>query len=87
MFITTTYGYDAANRLISVGSQNYTWANTGNLLTDGVFACTYDAADRLLTTTTGVTATGFTYTDVFAESRARARSSSSRAELTADGTA
>jgi YD repeat-containing protein len=59
--ITTTYGYDAANRLTSVGTQAYTWDDNGNLLADGVFTYTYDAANRLITATTGVTTTGFAY--------------------------
>jgi hypothetical protein len=34
---TTTYTYDAANRLTSVGGVPYTWDARGNLIGNGVF--------------------------------------------------
>jgi len=34
--LTTSYGYDNANRLTSVNAVTYTWDNNGNLLNDGV---------------------------------------------------
>ncbi|MEW6085690.1 MAG: RHS repeat-associated core domain-containing protein [Chloroflexota bacterium] len=47
--LTTSYVYDAANRLTSVDSIAYTWDNNGNLLNDGVNTYTYDSANRLKT--------------------------------------
>ena len=53
---STTYAYDAANRLISVTSDQYSvtsyqWDNNGNLLSDGVNTYMYDAANRLSSVT------------------------------------
>ena len=53
--------YDDANRLSSVGGVAYSWDNNGNLRNDGVFTYSYDAANRLITVTDGITMTGFTY--------------------------
>lgn len=44
----TTYTYDAANRLTSVGGMAYTWDDRGNLIHDGVFTYTYNAAGRMV---------------------------------------
>jgi YD repeat-containing protein len=44
-----------------VGGQAYTWDNNGNLLYDGVFTYTYDAANRLIEVTTGLTTTTIVY--------------------------
>ena len=44
---TSTYTYDNANRLTSVGGVTYTWDDNGNLLNDGVYTYTYDHANRL----------------------------------------
>jgi RHS repeat-associated protein len=44
----TTYTYDAANRLTSVGGVAYTWDDRGNLVSDGTFTYTYDAAGRMV---------------------------------------
>jgi hypothetical protein len=44
----TTYTYDAANRLTSVGGVSYTWDERGNLTSDGTFTYTYNAARRLV---------------------------------------
>ena len=55
---TTTYTYDAANRLATVNGVSYTWDNNGNLLNDGVSTYTYNHANRLTSVTTG----GTTYT-------------------------
>jgi RHS repeat-associated protein len=44
---TTSYGYDVANRLTSVGGVTTTWDANGNLLSDGVNTYTYDASNRL----------------------------------------
>jgi RHS repeat-associated protein len=45
---TTTYEYDAANRLTSVGGVTYTWDARGNLVSDGTFTYTYNAAGRMV---------------------------------------
>jgi len=45
---STTYEYDAANRLASVGGVTYTWDARGNLLSDGTFTYTYNAAGRMV---------------------------------------
>ena len=39
----------------------YQWDNNGNLLNDGVYTNTYDAADRLITTTQGANVYAFRY--------------------------
>jgi len=49
----TAYTYDAANRLTGVtlpgsGVRTYTWDNRGNLLSDGAFTYTYNAAGRMV---------------------------------------
>jgi RHS repeat-associated protein len=48
---TTTYLYDAANRLSQVNGQSYTFDNNGNLLTTGAMTNTFDAANRLTAST------------------------------------
>jgi len=48
---TTDYLYDAANRLSQVDGQSYSFDNNGNLLTTGVMTNTFDAANRLTTST------------------------------------
>ncbi len=53
---TTTYAYDAANRLTSVGGQTYTWDNAGNLTNNGKFTFTYNTAGQM-TRAQGITAT------------------------------
>jgi RHS repeat-associated protein len=58
---TTSYVYDIANRLTSVGGVSYTWDNNGNLLSDGVSTYTYNKANRLATVVQGSTTYGFTY--------------------------
>jgi YD repeat-containing protein len=45
---TTTYAYDAANRLTSVDGVGYTWDARGNLLSDGAFTYAYNAARRMV---------------------------------------
>ncbi len=55
------YAYDAANRLINVNGQSYTYDNNGNLLNDGLRTYAYDAANRLISATQGVTTTQFSY--------------------------
>ena len=60
-FGTTTYTYDAANRLATVNAVSYTWDDNGNLLSDGVSTYTYDHANRLRSVTTGGTTYTYTY--------------------------
>src|SRR5688572_26031088 len=50
-----------ANRLTSGCLITHTWDANGNLLADGVFTYTYDAANRLIDVTTGLAATTFAY--------------------------
>lgn len=45
---TTTYTYDDANRLTSVNGVPYTWDQRGNLIHDGVYTYTYNAAGRMM---------------------------------------
>ena len=58
---TTTYGYDAANRLTSVNGQAYQWDTNGNLLNDGTNAYAYNSQNRLTTLTQGGHTYGFSY--------------------------
>jgi YD repeat-containing protein len=48
---TTSYQYDATNRISQVDSQSYTFDANGNLLFTGVMSNTWDAANRLIATT------------------------------------
>jgi RHS repeat-associated protein len=57
----TQYAYDDANRLTGVDSQEYSWGENGNLVWDGVFSYTYDAANRLVRATNGITAVEYVY--------------------------
>jgi RHS repeat-associated protein len=57
----TQYEYDDANRLTGVDSQAYAWDENGNLVWDGVFSYTYDAANRLVEVTNGITAVEYVY--------------------------
>jgi len=45
---TTTYLYDAANRLTSVNGVDYTFDDNGNLLHTGIMTNSWDAANRLI---------------------------------------
>ena len=45
---TTSYLYDAANRLAAVDGVSYTFDANGNLLTTGAMTNTWDAANRLV---------------------------------------
>jgi RHS repeat-associated protein len=58
---STSYEYDAANRLTSVNGVVYTWDNNGNLLNDGVRTYAYDHANRLTSVTSGTVITQFSY--------------------------
>jgi YD repeat-containing protein len=47
---TTSYQYDAANRLSQVNGQSYSFDANGNLRNTGTMTNTWDAANRLITT-------------------------------------
>ncbi|MDF1515754.1 MAG: hypothetical protein P1S60_18250 [Anaerolineae bacterium] len=59
---TTTYNYDAANRLISVNGVTYTWDARGNLINDSVFTYTYNAAGKMVLVEGITTTLAYTYT-------------------------
>jgi YD repeat-containing protein len=44
----TTYTYDAANPSTSVGDVSCTWDDRGNLVSDGTFTYTHNAAGRMM---------------------------------------
>ena len=46
--MVTNYGYDDANRLLTVNNVDYGWDDNGNLLNDGVNTYVYDQANRLI---------------------------------------
>jgi YD repeat-containing protein len=58
---STSYEYDAANRLTSVNGVGYTWDNNGKLLSDGVRSYSYDHANRLVQVVSGTLTTEFAY--------------------------
>lgn len=58
---TTSYSYDARDRLLSAGSTSYTWDQNGNELSAGSRSFSYDLANRLKTTTQGNTTTTYSY--------------------------
>jgi len=58
---STSYVYDNANRLTSVGGVSFTWDDNGNLLYDGVSTYTYDHANRLASLAQGGVTTTYTY--------------------------
>jgi RHS repeat-associated protein len=57
----TSYTYDAANRLTSVGGVAYTWDANGNLTSDGVRSYSYDHANRLTQVTQGSVTAEYVY--------------------------
>jgi len=59
---TTTYQYDAANRLTSAGGVSYTWDARGNLVSDGTFTYTYNAAGRMVQAESVTLTLVYTYT-------------------------
>ena len=59
-FGTTTYTYDAANRLATVNAVSYTWDDNGNLLSDGVSTYTY-TNNKLSSITSGTQYITFQY--------------------------
>jgi RHS repeat-associated protein len=58
---STSYTYDSANRLTSVGGVTYTWDANGNLKNDGTNAYTYDSANRLTAVNGGQNAISYKY--------------------------
>jgi YD repeat-containing protein len=58
---TTTYVYDDANRLTSVGGVPYAWSDNGNLLSDATYTYVYDHTNRLTSATWGTLTYGFAY--------------------------
>jgi YD repeat-containing protein len=61
---TTSYQYDAANRLTGVNGQPYTWDDNGNLLSSGAMTNTWDAANRLTAVDRPPSAASFVYNGV-----------------------
>jgi RHS repeat-associated protein len=58
---TTSYSYDARDRLLSAGSTSYAYDQNGNELSAGGRTFTYDLANQLKTTTQGNTTTTYAY--------------------------
>ena len=58
---TTSYSYDARDRLLAAGSTSYTYDQNGNELSAGSRAFSYDLANRLQTTTALGTTTTYVY--------------------------
>ena len=58
---TTSYAYDAADRLTRAGSTSYTYDENGNQLSAGSRTFAYDLANRLRTTRRGSTTTTYSY--------------------------
>ena len=58
---TTSYSYDARDRLLSAGATSYTYDQNGNQLSAGSRTFTWDLANRLKTTTLSPTTTTYTY--------------------------
>ena len=59
---TTTYEYDAANRLTSVDGVPYTWDDRGNLVSDGTFTYAYNGAGRMVRAESVTATLEYTYT-------------------------
>lgn len=58
---TTSYSYDAADRLLSAGSTSYTYDQNGNAVSAGRRTFTYDLANRMKTTKSSSTTTTYAY--------------------------
>lgn len=58
---TTSYAYDARDRLLSAGATSYSYDQNGNELSAGSRTFTWDLANRLKTTTLSPTTTTYTY--------------------------
>jgi RHS repeat-associated protein len=58
---TTSYSYDARDRLLSAGATSYTYDQNGNQLSAGSRTFAYDLGNRLKTTTQGSTTTTYLY--------------------------
>jgi len=57
----TNYLYNAGDRLTSVNGVPYLWDDNGNLLSDGVSAFTYNAANQLVGVTQGQNSASYQY--------------------------
>ena len=57
----TTYTYNAADQLIQAGSTNFSYDANGNQTVAGARTFSYDLADRLSSTTAGITTTTYLY--------------------------
>jgi RHS repeat-associated protein len=58
---TTTYTYDAADRLLSAGDTTFTWDSNGNMLSRNSITYAYDYANRLVKVISGTTTVEFAY--------------------------
>jgi RHS repeat-associated protein len=58
---TTSYSYDARDRLLSVGATAFAYDQNGNQTQKGTRTFTYDLANRLRTTAQGSTTTTYSY--------------------------
>ncbi len=58
---STSYGYDAANRLLTAGANTYTNDADGNTLTGGGRTNTWDSQNRLVSCTINGTTSAYTY--------------------------
>jgi RHS repeat-associated protein len=58
---TTTYAYDARDRLLSAGSTTFAYDENGNQTQKGSRTFAYDLANRLKSTTDGPTTTNYAY--------------------------
>lgn len=59
--VTTSYSYDANNRLLSDGTHSYSYDNNGNTLSDGTKTFSYDAKNRLVSFIDGIDSGSYTY--------------------------
>ncbi len=58
---TTTYTYDASDRLLTAGATAFTWDDNGRMTGKGAATYAYDPLDRLTQVVDGATTVQFTY--------------------------
>ncbi len=58
---TTSYTYDAADRLLTAGATSLAWDDNGRMTGKGSATYAYDALDRLTQVVNGATTVGFAY--------------------------
>jgi RHS repeat-associated protein len=75
---STSYTYDAADRLTRAGTTTYAYDENGNQLSAGLRMFTYDLANRLRTTRSGSTTTTYSYDGDGVRLQASTGSSSSK---------